>query len=180
MALITGISQGPYQLAFSCMCSNMSLLWKSSLSQMTFSSEPSRCHSSLQTERPDQLVWAPYPRRKKAILLWLSTQTLFHGAVIHNWIAGLNPNALRDGKENFWGRLSKQIYFFPEWIKEFLYWLADVHTHSFTYYSKYVMANGNKQSTSGLCSTTLTLIHEHGRYLWSSLPQKHLTDAFSI
>lgn len=32
---------------------------------MTFNSEPSRCQSILLTEWPDQLVWAPYPRRKK-------------------------------------------------------------------------------------------------------------------
>lgn len=35
MALITDISQDPYQLGFSCLCFNMSPLWKSSLRQWT-------------------------------------------------------------------------------------------------------------------------------------------------
>lgn len=81
----------------------MSLLWKPSLSPMTFSGEPSHCHSSPQAGKPDWLGQASNSWRQTR-----PTQTLYCEAIICNWIAGHHPNLVMDSVENVLRHLSRQ------------------------------------------------------------------------
>lgn len=151
MALITSISQEPYQMAFSCTltCHHSGSLplvqWPSTVNP----------HGVTQSCRLSGQTLSSLSREKKNFILWLSTQSLFHEAIIHSWKAGFYPKALMDSVENSWGRLSKQISgFSPLRIASIL---AHRRSHTLSHVlprlqKKCVLANSNKQRISTLDS----------------------------
>ncbi len=121
----------PLSVGFFLYC-NMSPLWKSPFSPMTFSSEPS-CVT------PSHKLTDQSCHFELLIPLWLSTQTLFYAAKNHNWTVEFDPCALVDRQG---GKLLK----------------TSVTANTFSHIiqtNKMCHGNSNKQSISNLYSPTL-------------------------